>query len=84
MGSEYSMRLMHVMSWGPLAFRLVQVLVDVVSLIKSLASVMTNAEHLLGPSIRLYLHARVQQVVQGDMVPILHRVDKHKVGKDAK
>ena len=56
-----------------------QVVVDVISMIKSLASVMTKAEHLLGPSIRLYLHRRIQGIVQANLVPILHRVNKQKV-----
>jgi len=55
-----------------------QVVVDIISMIKSLASVMAKAENLVGASVRLYIHQRVQKVIQADLVPILHRVSKQK------
>jgi cytoplasmic FMR1 interacting protein len=52
------------------------VIVDVVSLIKSLSSQLSAAESILAPLIRFHIHHNIQQLVQGDLVPILHRVDK--------
>lgn len=54
------------------------VLVDTVSLIKSLASLLSTAHHQLAPLIRAHQHHRIQQVSRGDLVPLLHRVDKRK------
>ena len=54
------------------------VLVDTVSLIKSLASLLCTAHHKLAPLFRVHQHHRIQQVSRGDLVPLLHRVDKRK------
>jgi cytoplasmic FMR1 interacting protein len=52
------------------------VLVDVISMVKSLASSMLKAESLLAPFIRFHIHHHIQQLVQGDLTPLLHRLDK--------
>jgi cytoplasmic FMR1 interacting protein len=54
----------------------IYVIVDVVSLIKSLSSQLSAAETTLAPLIRYHIHHSIQQLVQGDLLPILHRVDK--------
>ena len=54
------------------------ILVDIVSLIKSLASLLSTAHHKLAPLFRVHQHHRIQQVSRGDLVPLLHRVDKRK------
>ena len=43
------------------------VLIDVVSLIKSLAGVMLRAEHILAPALRLTIYADVQKFVQAHL-----------------
>ena len=52
------------------------VLVDFIFMIKSLAASMLRAQALLAPLIRLYIHNRIQQLVQVDLTPLLHRLDK--------
>eukprot|EP01038_Epipyxis_sp_PR26KG_P007795 gene7795-10589_t len=52
------------------------VLVDVISLIKSLNSVLIKAESSCSSYIRFHIHHRIQQLVQADLTPLLHRVDK--------
>lgn len=54
------------------------VIVDVVSMIKSLASMMTGISDKVAPFIRFHIHHDMQQMVQGELQPILHRVDKRK------
>ena len=51
-------------------------LVDCISMIKSLAALMLRAETGISPWLRLYMHHRVQQLVQGDLLKALHRADK--------
>ncbi|KAG5182436.1 cytoplasmic fragile-X interacting family-domain-containing protein [Tribonema minus] len=53
---------------------------ELVTSIKTLAAQLSAAEPLLAPAIRTYVHACTQQLVQGDMLPILHRADKKKRG----
>ena len=53
---------------------------DIVSMIKSLYALLASAEPTLAPIIRFHVHHSVQQLVQGDLLPILHRADKHKSG----
>jgi cytoplasmic FMR1 interacting protein len=53
-------------------------LVDVVSLIKSLSSMLDNAHTRLAPMYRAHQHHRIQQVTRNDMLPLMHRVDKRK------
>jgi len=52
------------------------VLVDVLSMIKSLAALMNKSENILAPLLRFHMHHRIQQFIQGDLLPILHRLDK--------
>jgi hypothetical protein len=52
---------------------------QVITAIKSLAALLSGAEARLSPSIRAYVHSATQQLVQGDMLPVLHRADKKKV-----
>lgn len=54
------------------------VIVDVVAMIKSLASLMTGMGDLVAPYIRFHIHHDMQQMVQGELRPVLHRVDKRK------
>ena len=54
------------------------VLVDVISMIKSVSSNLTKSESALAPLIRLYIHNNVQILVQRDMAGALHRADKKK------
>lgn len=37
---------------------------------------MFKAESLLAPLIRFHIHHHIQQLVQGDLTPLLHRLDK--------
>lgn len=53
-------------------------LVDVVSMIKSLASLMSKSEANIAPIIRFHIHHTTQQLIQGDLQPLLHRADKRK------
>ena len=52
------------------------VFVDVISMIKSLASAFNSAEAAVAPYIRLHVHHACQQFVMGDLVPPLHRAHK--------
>lgn len=70
-GSEYARVLRHNLSREELS-----VLVDAVSMIKALSSLMTRAEATLAPYLRFHVHHRVQCLVQGEMTPLLHRLDK--------
>lgn len=54
------------------------VLVDVVSMIKSLASELAMAEAAVAPYIRLHIHHELQQFVTGELLPPLHRAHKRK------
>ena len=53
-------------------------LVDIVSLVKSLATMLDNAHTRLAPMFRAHQHHRIQQVTRNDMLPLMHRVDKRK------
>ena len=57
-------------------------LVDVLSMIKSLASAMVRQETLFSPLVRFYMHHTTQQLLQGDLLPLLHRVDKRNRNND--
>lgn len=52
------------------------VMVDFISMIKSLSALMHRSEALLSPYIRFHVHHRIQKLVLTDLVPLLHRVDK--------
>jgi cytoplasmic FMR1 interacting protein len=57
------------------------IMVDVISMIKSLSSSLAQAEALFAPIIRFHIHHAVQQLVQGDLLPLLHRIDKRNKSK---
>lgn len=50
--------------------------IDIISSIKGLVSSLLAAESTLAPILRFHMHHATQQVVQGDLLPLLHRVDK--------
>lgn len=52
------------------------VLVDVLAMIKSLSALMNKSESDVAPLLRFHMHDRIQQFIQGDLLPILHRLDK--------
>lgn len=54
------------------------VLVEIVTMIKSLANILGKTKAKLAPLLRLFVHHSVQQLVQGDLLPVLHRADKRK------
>jgi cytoplasmic FMR1 interacting protein len=70
-GSEYARVLRYNLSREELS-----VLVDAVCMIKSVAALMTRAEATLSSYLRFHVHHRVQCLVQGEMTPLLHRLDK--------
>lgn len=53
---------------------------QVITMTKSLGSLLSRAEGRLAPLLRLHVHASTQQMAQGDLVPVLHRADKKKRG----
>ena len=53
-------------------------LVDVISMIKSLVSIMSRAESSLAPIIRFHIHHEMQFIIQGELLPVIHRADKRK------
>ncbi|CAM9320569.1 unnamed protein product, partial [Laminaria digitata] len=55
-------------------------IVEVITMTKSLGSLLSRAEGRLAPLLRLHVHASTQQMAQGDLVPVLHRADKKKRG----
>lgn len=54
----------------------VRYIVDILYMIKSVAREMVNAEALLARCLRFHIHHAVQQLIQGDLTPLLHRLDK--------
>lgn len=50
--------------------------VDIITIIKSLTALLDQCKALLAPFIRFHIHHQIQQLVQGNMLPILHRMDK--------
>jgi len=53
---------------------------DIVSMVKGLNSLMAGAETTIAPILRFHVHHSVQQLVQGDLLAMLHRADKTKNG----
>ncbi|GMH96491.1 hypothetical protein TrVE_jg14429 [Triparma verrucosa] len=53
-------------------------LVDTISMINSMSSMISGAEAELAPLVRLYVHAELQDLVQHKMMGALHRADKKK------
>eukprot|EP01034_Spumella_vulgaris_P022832 gene22832-29006_t len=70
-GIEYARVIKHNFSKEELS-----VLVDVISCIKSLSALLAKNEAVFAPYIRFHIHHAIQQLVQGDMIPLLHRIDK--------
>lgn len=54
------------------------VLVDIISMIKSLAGILVKAEAHVAPYLRLYIHHEVHQFAAGELLPPLHRAHKRK------
>lgn len=52
--------------------------IQIITMVKSLGSLLSRAEGRLAPLLRLHVHASTQQMAQGDLVPVLHRADKKK------
>ena len=55
------------------------IVVDIITMIKSCASLMSREEIRLAPIMRYYVHHEIQQIVQAELLPLLHRA--HKRGK---
>ena len=72
-GHEYERALKYNFSLGEY-----NVIVDIISMIKSLAGLLVKAESNLAPILRFYMHHSIQKLVQVDMLPLLHRVEKRK------
>ena len=53
-------------------------LIDIISLIKSLSSMLSKSHVKLAGLYRVHQHHRIQEVTRGDMMPLMHRVDKRK------
>lgn len=53
-------------------------MVQVITMAKSLGSLLSRAEGRLAPLLRLHIHSATQQMARGDLVPVLHRADKKK------
>jgi cytoplasmic FMR1 interacting protein len=70
-GIEYDRVLRRNLDKGELS-----VIVDVVSMIKAAATLLAKEESFIAPFIRFHVHHRIQQLVQGDLTPLLHRLDK--------
>jgi cytoplasmic FMR1 interacting protein len=62
-----------------ISFRQRSVLADVAAMIKSLSAMINKAEHIFAPLLRYHVHHLLQQMAQGDLLPILHRADKRKL-----
>jgi len=72
-GHEYERALKYNFSLGEY-----NVIVDIISMIKSQAGLLAKAENKLAPILRFHIHHRIQQLVQADLLPLLHRVEKRK------
>lgn len=70
-GLEYARVLRHNLSKQEIS-----VIVDVISMIKSMSAMLSKAEATLAPYVRFHIHHRIQQLAQGDLTPLLHRLDK--------
>ena len=54
-------------------------MVDLISMLKSLNNLLLEAEPLFAPLLRYHVHHSLQQMAQGDLLPIIHRADKRKL-----
>jgi cytoplasmic FMR1 interacting protein len=59
-----------------LSLQEITTLIDAIFMIKSISSYLLRYETFFAPFIRCYIHHTVQQLVQGDFIPLLHRLDK--------
>lgn len=53
------------------------VLIDILSMIKSLSSQLTKYETLFAPFLRFHIYHHIQSVLQDNCIPLLHRLDKY-------
>jgi cytoplasmic FMR1 interacting protein len=51
---------------------------DVISMVKALVCILQRAESKLAPLIRFHCHHSIQNLVQAEILPLTHRVDKRK------
>lgn len=72
-GIEYEKVIRYNFSKGELT-----ALVDIISMIKSLVNLMSRAESFLAPMIRFHIHHEMQFIIQGELLPVIHRADKRK------
>lgn len=70
-GSEYAQALKFNFNEDEIRY-----IVDILSMIKSVARELNQAQGLLSDYLRFYVHHAVQQMIQGDLLPLLHRLDK--------
>lgn len=59
------------------------VLVEIISMIKSVTALLYKHESVIAPVLRFHMHHAMQQLAQGDLLPILHRSDKRSKEKQA-
>ena len=52
------------------------VIVDIISMIKSQAGLLAKVESKLAPFLRRHIHDSIQQLVQVDLLPLLHQCEK--------
>lgn len=70
-GSEYAQALRFNFSEDETRY-----VVDILFMIKSVAREMLQAQAVLADYLRFHIHHAVQQMIQGDLLPLLHRLDK--------
>lgn len=70
-GSEYARVLKLNFSKNELS-----ILIDFIFMVKSLSAMLSSNESVLFPYLRFHVHHRIQTLVQRDLVPLLHRLDK--------
>ena len=70
-GHEYERALKYNFSLGEY-----NVIVDIISMIKSQAGLLLKAESKLAPILRFHIHHVIQQLVQADLLPLLHKFHK--------
>ena len=57
---------------------MMNVMADVISMIKALVQLLQQAEMKLAPLLRIFCHQYVQNLIQSELLPLTHRVDKRK------
>ena len=58
------------------------IFIDIISCLKSLGSFLIHYDALLAPILRFCMHYSVEKLVIGDLLPLLHRVDKRNKTSD--